>query len=99
VARGDILISLGFTEATDSYGFVGIIKVGDVEAYRTLEAFPAPLEAVRRTQELVSSVLGELLAGAEWRRLRDEHGRPPTREDYNISAFQPARDTTTDRGR
>jgi hypothetical protein len=87
-----VLISLGFAEATDSHGFVGVVRVGDIEAYRTLEAFPAPIEALRRTQELVGSVLGELLAGAEWRRMRDDQGRPPTREDYNISAFQARRE-------
>jgi hypothetical protein len=92
MGRDEILISLGFAEASDGWGFVGVVKVGQVEAYRTLEAFPAPLEALSRTQQLVGSVLGELLAGAEWRRIRDVQGRAPTREDYNISAFQRTRE-------
>jgi hypothetical protein len=37
----------------------------------------------------MGSVLGELLAGAEWPNMRDQAGRPPTRQDYNVSAFRP----------
>jgi hypothetical protein len=89
VTNGEMLISLTVAEASDSYGFVGVVKVGDTEAYRTLVAYPVPSEALQRTQDLMGSVLGELLAGAEWRNMRDQAGRPPTRQDYNVSAFRP----------
>jgi hypothetical protein len=86
---GEVAISIGVDEASDSFGFVGVVNVGDAEAYRTLEAFPTPLEAKRETRDLVGVVLGELLAGAEWRLVHDELERAPTRVDYNMSIFRP----------
>ena len=63
----EILITVGSDVASDSWGFVGVVKVGQFEAYRTLEAFPTPAEAQNGAQEILSGILGELLAGAEWR--------------------------------
>ena len=54
------------------------------EAYRTLEAFPTPPEAQNAAQEILSGILGELLAGAEWRRVREAKGAPPTRKDLAL---------------
>lgn len=91
MADGDLLISISADEASDSWGFVGVVRVGEVEAYRTIEAFPSHGDALRATQTLVAGVLGELLAGQEWRSVRESTGRPPTRQDFNIGAFQSIR--------
>src|ERR1043166_8138842 len=79
-----LLITVDVDEARDSWGFVGVVRVGEAEAYRTLEAFPSRVEAVEHTQQLLGGVLGELLAGQEWRRVRDgaEHSCAPTRKDF-----------------
>ena len=83
-----MLISIGADTASDSWGFVGVVRVGQVEAYRTLEAFTTPAEAESAAQELMGSVLGEMLAGAEWRRVREATGAAPTRRDYKLGLFQ-----------
>lgn len=85
---GDMLISIGVDEASDAWGFVGVVKVGDAEAYRTLEAFSTPTEAAAGVQQLMAEALGELLAGREWRHVRDEKGHAPTREDFKLSALR-----------
>lgn len=87
----DLLISVSTDEASDSWGFVGLVKVGEVEAYRTIEAFPSHGEALRATQALVAGALGELLAGQEWRSVREATGKAPLRKDFNIGAFQSLR--------
>ena len=83
----EMVISVGADEASDSWGFVGVVRVGPVEAYRTLEAFASPELAVAAVERLVADVLGEFLAGREWRAVRDEAGAPPTRQDFNFSAL------------
>lgn len=83
----ELFIRVGADTASDSWGFVGTVSVGDVEAFRTLEAFSTPAEATKAAQVLMSDVLGEMLAGREWRQVRDETGRPPLRRDFNFSAF------------
>src|SRR4051795_3682311 len=80
----EILVTVGSDVASDSWGFVGVVKVGQFEAYRTLEAFPTPPEAQNAAQEILAGILGELLAGAEWRRVRDAKGAPPTRKDLAL---------------
>jgi hypothetical protein len=87
----DLLIAITSDEASDSWGFVGVVKIGEVEAYRTIEAFPSHGEAVRATQALVAGALGELLAGQEWRSVREATGKAPLRQDFNIGAFQSLR--------
>lgn len=96
-AHGEMLVSVSTDEASDSWGFVGVVKVGEVEAFRTLEAFPSRAEALRATQGLMGDVLGELLAGREWRAVRDVTGQPPTRQDFNISAFRTSRGHAAER--
>jgi len=88
---GEMLVSVTTDVASDSWGFVGVVKVGQAEAFRTLEAFPSRAEALAATQALMGGVLGELLAGREWRTVRDATGQPPTRQDFNISAFRSSR--------
>lgn len=87
----DIFITIGSDAASDSWGFVGVVKVGEFEAYRTLEAFRTPAEAQRAAQEILAGVLGELLAGAEWRRVREARGAPPTRKDLALGILDPSR--------
>ncbi|MGD9960166.1 hypothetical protein [Nocardioides sp.] len=77
-------ITLEADEASDSWGFVGRVMIGDHESYRTIRAFPTPSEAITATQVIVGEVLGALLAGQEWRSLSDELGRAPRREDLNF---------------
>jgi hypothetical protein len=83
-----LLISVDVDEATDSWGFVGVIRVGEYEAYRTVGSFATPAEAEQEAQILVGVVLGELLAGAEWRRVRDLTGSAPTRRDLGLSILR-----------
>src|SRR5579875_2666053 len=84
-----MLISLDVSEASDSWGFVGVVKVGDHEAYRTLEAFPSQAEALAHAQLLVAGALGELLAGQEWRQVRESsvHQGAPTRQDFRFNSL------------
>jgi hypothetical protein len=86
-----LLISIDSDAASDSWGFVGVVKVGDYEAYRTIESFATPAEAERETQQIVGGVLGELLAGAEWRRVRDTTKSAPTRRDLGLAVLRRGR--------
>lgn len=83
-----VSIDIGAETASDSWGFVGVVTVGEVEAYRTLEAFPTPSDAERATQQLVASVVGELLAGVEWRRVRNATGATPTRRALALEVLK-----------
>jgi len=91
-------ISISADAASDSWGFVGVVSVGDAVAYRTMEAFPSPLEAQRMTRYIIADVLGELLAAAEWRRVRDTKGGVPTRRDIGLGVLSAAR-TPSEKGR
>lgn len=90
---GDMLISIKSDQASDSWGFVGVVCVGDIEAYRTLESFATPADAANRAQALMASFIGEVLAGREWRGVRDEQGHIPQRQDYHFSALGRRRPT------
>lgn len=85
-----LLITIDAVPASDSWGFVGRVLVGEHEAYRTIRAYPAPSEALSATQRLVGSVLGGLLAGEEWRDAHDEFGHAPRRTelDFGLGAAQ-----------
>ena len=39
----------------------------------------------------MAGALGELLAGQEWRSVREATGKAPLRKDFNIGAFQSLR--------
>ena len=88
----EMLISIGSDVASDSWGFVGVVRVGEYEAYRTIKSFATPSEAESETQAIVGGVLGELLAGAEWRWLREKLGSAPTRRDLALGVLQPRPD-------
>lgn len=83
-----LLITIDAAPASDSWGFVGRVLVGDHEAYRTIRAYTTPGEAVRVTQQLVSEVMGSLLAGQEWRSAEREAGHAPRRTElqFGLSA-------------
>jgi hypothetical protein len=83
-AEPRFLISLGSSPASDSWGFVGTVSVGDQEIYRTLLAHSTPQEALAATQALVGRVLGGLLAGEEWRESEQQLGHPPRRTDLSF---------------
>ncbi len=86
-----LLITIDTAPASDSWGFVGRVLVGEHEAYRTIRAYPSPSEAVAATQGLVADVLGGLLAGQEWRNAQDEFGRAPRRTDLDFGLGARAR--------
>lgn len=90
----ELLIRISSVEASDAWGFVGVVCVGDIEAYRTLESFATPEKATRRAQELVASFMGEVLAGREWRAVRENLGHIPLRQDYHFSALGHRRPTS-----
>lgn len=91
----DVLITLRSDPASDSWGFVGVVSVGDYEAYRTIRAHTTPAESLGATQELLADVLGALLAGQEWRSAQAEFGHAPRRTELQFglraSSKRPAR--------
>lgn len=78
------LINVVAVAASDSWGFVGVVRVGDHEAYRTIRAYPTPRGALSAVQALLGEVLGALMAGQEWRTAADEFGHPPRRVELGL---------------
>jgi hypothetical protein len=93
-----MFISISADAASDSWGFVGVVSIGDTVAYRTMEAFRSPLEAQRMTRDIIADVLGEMLAAAEWRRVRDNNGAVPTRRDIGLGLLSASRRSAADEG-
>lgn len=83
-----LLIRIGSAPASDSWGFVGRVLVGEHEAYRTIRAYPTPGEALCAAQKLMAEVLGALLAAQEWRTAQEEFGHAPRRTelDFGLAA-------------
>jgi len=79
-----LLITITASPASDSWGFVGVVSVGDHEAYRTIRAYPAPGEALAATQRLLADVLGGLMAGQEWAAAQAEFGHAPHRTELEF---------------
>jgi hypothetical protein len=79
-----LLITITTTPASDSWGFVGVVSVGDQEAYRTIRAYTAPAEALGATQRLLADVLGSLMAGQEWGAAQAEFGHAPRRTELEF---------------
>ena len=79
-----LLITIDAAPASDSWGFVGRVLVGEYEAYRTIRAYTTPGEAVEATQQLVGDVMGSLLAGQEWRSAEREVGHAPRRTELQF---------------
>lgn len=80
----DALITLSAAPASDSWGFVGVIRVGKYEAYRTIRAYRSPSEALETAQRLLGGVLGTLMAGQEWRTAEGDFGHPPLRTELGF---------------
>ena len=77
-------ISISTSPASDSWGFVGVVSVGDHEAYRTIRASPSPAGALSEAQHLLAGVLGSLMAGQEWRTAQEEFGHAPKRTELEF---------------
>jgi hypothetical protein len=77
-------ITVETAPASDNWGFVGRVMIGEHEAYRTFRGYPTPREALHATQAIVGDVLGAMLAAQEWRELSSELGRPPRRSDLKL---------------
>ena len=60
-------------EARDAWGFVGVVRVGDHEAYRTPHSYPVPSDARAAAEQLLANLLGSLLTGQEARTASDGH--------------------------
>lgn len=86
------LISVTAIAASDSWGFVGVVRVGDHEAYRTIRAYPTPRDALSAAQALLGEVLGALMAGQEWRTAADEFGHAPRRVELGLGLTAPDQD-------
>ncbi|HET9842604.1 MAG TPA: hypothetical protein VFQ01_11420 [Nocardioides sp.] len=78
------LVTISTSPASDSWGFVGIVSVGDQEAYRTIRAHTAPGDALQATQRLLADVLGTLMAGQEWSAAQNEFGHAPRRAELEF---------------
>ena len=79
-----VLITIDADEASDSWGFVGTVQIGEFEAYRTIRAFPTPGEAREAAQQLLAEVLGSLMAGQEWRTASDAFGHAARRSELGL---------------
>jgi hypothetical protein len=65
--RSNPVMSIDTVEASDGWGFVGRVLVGDVEVYRTVRAPHATApEALQATARMFAGLLGRLLTGQEW---------------------------------
>ncbi|HEX3297383.1 MAG TPA: hypothetical protein VHR85_11270 [Nocardioides sp.] len=82
--ESDLLLKISTSPASDSWGFVGVVLVGEQEAYRTIRAFDSPRAALDAAQELLAGVLGALMAGQEWRSAQDEFGHAPRRVELEF---------------
>ena len=78
------LIGLHADPASDSWGFVGVVRIGEYEAYRTIRAYSSPREALRAGQRVLADVLGALMAGQEWRSAQEDLGHAPRRTELGI---------------
>lgn len=80
----ELFITVDTAPASDNWGFVGRVVVGEHEAYRTIRAYSTPAEALSAAQQLVAGVLGTLLAGQEWRSAQEEFGHAPRRTELDF---------------
>lgn len=80
----ELLITITTIPASDGWGFVGVVSVGDQEAYRTIRAHTAPGEALLATQRLLADVLGTLMAGQEWSDAQADFGHAPRRTELEF---------------
>jgi hypothetical protein len=88
----ELLITITLSPASDSWGFVGVVSVGEHEAYRTIRAYTSPGEALSATQQVLAGVLGALMAGREWDAAQSDFGHAPRRTEleFGLRAKTPA---------
>lgn len=79
-----LFITISSAPASDSWGFVGVVSVGDHEAYRTIRAYTTPNEALGASEHLFADVLGSLMAGEEWSAAQAEFGHAPRRTELEF---------------
>jgi len=77
-------ITISTAPASDSWGFVGVVCVGEYEAFRTVRAYATPGDALLATQQTLGGVLGTLMAGQEWRQTQEELGHAPRRVELEF---------------
>ena len=77
-------ITLSTAPASDSWGFVGVVCVGEYEAFRTIRAYTTPGDALLATQQTLGGVLGTLMAGQEWNQTQEELGHAPRRVELEF---------------
>lgn len=80
----ELFVKVDTAPASDNWGFVGRVLVGEHEAYRTIRAYSAPGEALTAVQGMVAGVLGALLAGQEWRDAQEYFGHAPRRTELDF---------------
>lgn len=93
--REEILMKVTASPASDGWGFVGIVVVGDHEAYRTIRTYNAPAEALSATQLLLANALGGLMAGQEWASSQTEFGHSPRRTELEFGLGAKASEDVT----
>jgi len=81
-----MLIAVDAAPASDGWGFVGRVLVGEHEAYRTLRAYPTPGEALSAAKILVGDVLGSFLAGQEWHTAEEDVRKASPQADPDVPA-------------
>lgn len=89
----DMLIRVGADRAASGRGFVGVVRVGERDAYRTLRVFSTPESAEDAATSTVSGALGAVLAAVEWRTVQEEMGAPPAPDDFKSGADRKAERT------
>jgi hypothetical protein len=90
--ENEMFIKIRSSPASDSWGFVGVVLVGEHEAYRTIRAYDSPRAALSETQQLLAGVLGALMAGQEWRSAQDDFGHAPRRVELEFGLRGRTRD-------
>jgi hypothetical protein len=82
--KREALVILDSAAASDSWGFVGVVRVGSFEAYRTIRAYASPGDAIEAVQRLLGKCLGTLMAGQEWNESVEELGHAPLRSELGL---------------
>ncbi len=75
------LIRVTADRTDDGEHYVGVVDIGEVQAYRTLRRFRSEASAQGWAVELLRDALGGMLAGEEWLRVKSDVERVPRRMD------------------
>lgn len=88
-----LLITLTSDAASDGLGYVGVVAVGEQEAYRTIRVRTSGIRALHSAQLMLAGALGNLLAGQEWRDAQEEFGHAPRRVELEFGLGAHAKPT------